>query len=348
MSEEKPRVLSGIQPTSQMHIGNYFGAVSNWVRLQESEKFQCIYGVVDYHAMTINYEPAKLLQRTKEMIMDLLACGIDPEKSILFVQSLVPEHAEMAWLLGCVTSYGEMTRMTQFKDKSAQISEGDSQNSFISLGLFTYPLLQAADILIYKASYVPVGKDQEQHLELSRNIGQRFNYRFGEFFPEPKALFTKSPKIMSLADPTKKMSKSLGEKHYISLFEKPERIKKQIRSAVTDLGDSDEMSPGVANLFELLNACQKFDTVEELSVDYHEGRLKYVDLKDAAADALVETLAPIHERREEIYKDRKAMNKKMRIMSERARELAIDTIRETRKLMGLPAKKYLLLDPDRI
>jgi tryptophanyl-tRNA synthetase len=223
-------VLSCIQPTGDLHLGNYFGAVQNWVNLQS--QYKCIYGVVDCHSMTMPYKATDLKENTWKMVFQLLACGIKPEN--LFIQSLVPEHMELAWYLSCVTSYGELQKMTQFKDKREQLEEKDNQ-AFISTGLFFYPVLQAADILIYQADYVPVGKDQEQHLELSRNIAARFNHQFGkDFFAHPEPLFTEIPKLLSPADPTKKMSKSLGEKHYINLFGEDEAIRKQIKKAVTD------------------------------------------------------------------------------------------------------------------
>ncbi len=238
------RVLSAIQPTGDLHLGNYFGAVKNWVELQD--KYSCVYGVVDYHTMTMPYKALDLRENTWKMVFQLIACGVKPEN--LFIQSLVPEHTELSWILSCVTSYGEVSKMTQFKDKRDQLEEKDNQ-AFISAGLFSYPILQAADILIYRADYVPVGKDQEQHLELSRNIAARFNKQFGtEYFAHPEPLFTEIPKLLSPADPTKKMSKSLGEKHFINLFGDPNRIRKQIKSAVTDL--SIQNIANAPNLYE--------------------------------------------------------------------------------------------------
>ncbi len=228
-------VLSCIQPTGRVHLGRYFGAIANWVDLQSS--YDCIYGIVNYHAMTMPYNRKKLIPSTWELAFDLVACGLSPEK--IFIQSLVPEHTELSWIFNTMTGFGELSRMTQFKDKSLQIKEQEKgKDTFISSGLYTYPVLQAADILIYQADFVPVGKDQEQHLELTRNIAQRFNHNVGkEYFTIPDPLFTEIPKVMSTADPTKKMSASLGEKHNIDLFATPERIQKQIRSAVTDTGD---------------------------------------------------------------------------------------------------------------
>jgi tryptophanyl-tRNA synthetase len=330
----KKRVLSGIQPTGEIHIGNYFGAIRNWVDIQDN--YDCVYGVVDLHAMTMPYEPKILRENTLRMFTDLLALGVDPSRSVMFVQSLVPQHTELTWILNCVTSYGELSRMTQFKDKSDQLDES-SKKSFVSAGLFTYPVLQAADILIYRANFVPVGKDQEQHLELSRNIAVRFNNQFGEYFPEPETLFTEVPKLMSLADPTKKMSKSLGDKHYIGVFETEESIRKKVKIAVTDVGGqpAGEMSPGVANLFTIIRACGNMDMWTSLTADYNGGVLKYKDLKDAAADSLVKTLQPFRERREELSRDQVRIKTIINDSSAVAREYAGKTIQEVKKLTGL-------------
>lgn len=330
----KKRVLSCIQPTGEVHLGNYFGAIKNWVNIQD--KYECFYGVVDLHAMTMPYDPKTLKQNTLKMVAELLACGIDPEKSVLFVQSLVPQHTELAWIFNCVASYGELSRMTQFKDKSEQI-EGYGKGSFITAGLFTYPVLQAADILIYLADFVPVGRDQVQHLELSRNIAVRFNNQFGQLFPEPSPLLTEIPKLASLADPTKKMSKSLGEKHYIGLFEEEASLRKKVRSAVTDTGGTqgEQMSPGVENLFNLIKACEKTDAYNSLMADFHAGNLKYKDLKETVADALVELVAPFREKKQELMKDRDHVEKMAVLYSEKAQEAASKTMKEVRKLTGL-------------
>lgn len=330
----KKRVLSCIQPTGEIHIGNYFGAIKNWVDIQDT--YDCVYGVVDLHAMTMPYEPDMLRKNTLRMFIDLLACGIDPEKSVLFVQSLVPQHTELTWIFSCVTSYGELSRMTQFKDKSDQLEDG-SKKGYVSAGLFTYPVLQAADILIYRANYVPVGKDQEQHLELSRNIAVRFNNQFGPYFPEPEPLFTEVPKLMSLADPTKKMSKSLGDKHFIGVFESEESIRKKVKSAVTDIGgqSGNEMSPGVANLFTIIRACKNMEPWTSLKADYDNGTLKYKDLKEAAADSLVNTLRPFRERREELSGRQEEMKALVRDSSASARSYAENTLDEVKKLTGL-------------
>jgi tryptophanyl-tRNA synthetase len=330
----KKRVLSCIQPTGEIHLGNYFGAVKNWVDIQDT--YNCVYGVVDLHAMTMPYDPKQLKENTFQMVAELLACGIDPEKSILFVQSLVPQHTELAWVFNCVTSYGELSRMTQFKDKS-DLLQSKSKKMIISTGLFTYPVLQAADILVYNADYVPVGKDQEQHLELTRNIAVRFNKQFGEYFNEPEPLFTEIPKLMSLADPTKKMSKSLGEKHYIGLFEEEAKIRKKVRSAVTDTGDTPPgtLSPGVENLFNLLKACGQTDAMEGFMKDQQAGTLRYKDLKDTTADALVALLEPFRLKKEELLKDRAQVETIMKEHSLKAAEIADETLHHVKRLTGM-------------
>lgn len=331
--EQKKRVLSGIQPTGHMHFGNYFGAVKNWVALQE--KYNCVYTVVDYHAMTMPYDPGKLRENTWDLIFNLLSAGVRAEN--LCIQSLVPEHAELCWILNCFTSYGLLTRMTQFKDKSAQ-SADDSGDGFISAGLFGYPVLQAADILIYRADYVPIGKDQEQHLELARNIAQRFNNQAGkEYFVLPEPLFTKVLKVRSTADPEKKMSKSLGPKHYINVFEEESRLRKQIRSAVTDTGDTPEgeMSPGVENLFLLLQAAGKEEAYGQLMAAYRAGGLKYVELKDAVADALVEISSVFRERKTGLLANKKEVKNQIRASSAEIRKRAQETIKEVKELTGL-------------
>lgn len=333
----KKRVLSCIQPTGDMHFGNYFGAVKNWVDLQE--KYNCLYGVVDYHAMTMPYNPKKLRTNTWELIFNLLATGIKAEN--LFIQSLIPEHAELCWIFNCFCSFGQLTRMTQFKDKSAKnVNEGDS---FISAGLLDYPVLQAADILIYRADYVPVGKDQEQHLELSRNIAQRFNNQVGkEYFVLPETLYTETPKIVSTADPTRKMSKSAGEKHYINVFGDEKRIRKQVRSAVTDTGDTPEgeMSPGVKNLFELLKASGEMDAYNTLMDNYNAGTLKYSELKPVVADALANLSNQFKERKKELNANKKAVKQQIKASSAEIRKRAQETIKEVKELTGLSNVRF--------
>ena len=322
-------ILSGIQPTGKLHFGRYFGAVENWKRLQE--EYDCLYMVVNYHAMTMPFTAKKLAENSWELCFNLLACGIRVEN--LFIQSLVPEHTELGWIMGCFTSYGQLTRMTQFKDKGAQ------NEDFVSAGLFTYPALQAADILIYKAGVVPVGKDQEQHLELTRDIAVRFNNFAGkEFFPVPEALYTKVPKVMSTADPARKMSASLGEKHHIDVFADEARIRKQVRSAVTDTGtESGEegMSPGVANLFSLLEAAGREEAHAALLADYGSGNLRYADLKEAVADGLVAISTEIRANLETLKSDRRAVKDQIKQSSFEIRKRAQETVREVKEICGL-------------
>ena len=329
----KKTVLSCIQPTGHMHFGNYFGAVQNYVALQAD--YECFYGVVDLHAITMPYEPAQLRANVWEMAFNLMAAGVEAEN--LFIQSLVPEHAELGWILNCFASYGQLTRMTQFKDKSAQ-SASASKDSFISVGLFDYPVLQAADILIYRADYVPVGRDQEQHLELTRNIAARFNHQVGkEYFVAPESLYTETPRVASTADPTRKMGKSAGPKHYIPVFAEEAAIRKQIRSAVTDAGDTPtgELSAGVANLLALLRAAGRADEADAMTGQARAGTLRYSDLKGATADALVAVSKRLREGRERVLADKKASKERVRASSAVIRERARETLREVKDLAGL-------------
>ncbi len=331
------RVLSLIQPTGIMHVGNYFGAIANWMKLQETHN--CIFGVVDLHTMTMPFDPKVLRANTDQMMVDLLACGLDPAKCTLIIQSLVPEHTELAWIFACICPMGDLYRMTQFKEKSDLVEE--KGGAFISAGLFTYPVLQAADILVYRADRVPVGKDQEQHLELSREIARRFNFLFGEYFPEPAPLFTESPKVMSLAEPEKKMSKSLGDRHCIFLFEDEDSIRKKVKTAVTDSGALPEgvtISPGVSNMLELLKACGKYETAATLRKDYDAGTLRYVNLKTEVADALFELTSGMRSRRAELEKNPDYVQKVIKDGSAKAREIARDTLKEVRALTGLPPR----------
>lgn len=330
---DKKRVLSAIQPTGDMHLGNYFGAIANWVKLQEN--YSCVYGVVDYHAMTMPYDVTKLRTNTWDLITNLIAVGVKPEN--LFVQSLVPEHTELGWIFNCFCSYGQLTRMTQFKDKSTQLGE-KSNDDFISVGLLDYPVLQTADILIYKADFVPVGKDQEQHLELSRDIAQRFNHQVGkEYFVLPQGLYTETPKIRSTADPLRKMSKSAGEKHYISVFADEATVRRQIKSAVTDTGEAvaGQMSEGVNNLFELIKAAGNLDAHQALMVNYNSGNLKYSELKEVTANSLVEMMKPFADKRAEINKDKRAIKDQIKASSEEIRKIAKETVSEVKEMVGL-------------
>ncbi len=329
---EKKVILSGIQPTGDLHIGNYFGAIKNWVDLQDD--YLCTYGVMDYHSMTMPYKPVKLRENTWSMAFQLMAVGVYPEN--IFIQSLIPEHTELCWILGCFCSYGELTRMTQFKDKTSQL-QASSKDNFVSAGLFYYPILQAADILVYNADFVPVGKDQQQHLELSRNIAARFNSTFKvDYFKEPEYLFTDTPKIVSLADPTSKMSKSMGEKHYVNVFGDMNRIRKQFNSAVTDSGEpSDTMSPGVKNLFEIVKASGDLDLYQELLDRYEKNDLPYKDLKEAAFGVIEKLLTPFRENYEEILGEKKKYKAILKESSAEIRKRAKQTLAEVKEITGL-------------
>ncbi|MXW18862.1 MAG: tryptophan--tRNA ligase [Gemmatimonadetes bacterium] len=340
----RKRVYSGIQPTAVMTIGNYFGAVQNWVRLQD--ECDCIYCVVDLHAMTAPYDAAELRAASTGMFVSLLAAGIDPDRTIVYVQSTVPEQTELCWMLATLTSLGDLSRMTQFKEKSGLLKTGlaEDDGDFISAGLLFYPVLQAADILAYRADCVPVGQDQSQHLELSRGIARRFNSRFGHLFPEPETLHTPITKVLSTADPTRKMSKSLGPKHYIGLFEEEDSIRRKIRSAVTDSGAAPaagaadagdrKASPGIDNLLTLLGACGHRDEADQMREDYFAGTLRYVDLKGLTADALVALTGGMRERRADILHRETDLEGRIMAMGERARAVAGETLALAREKMG--------------
>lgn len=324
------RIFSGIQPTGELHLGNYFGAVSNWAALQE-EHDECLYCVVDYHAITSAVEPRELARRSLRLTGDLIACGIDPNRSILFVQSHVPEHTELAWVFSAFAAYGDLTRMTQFKDKS-------ERNKYVSAGLFTYPVLQAADILLYRADGVPVGEDQAQHLEMTRGIARRFNQITGQdYFPEVQTLLSAGKRIMSLAEPSRKMSKSLGDKHYIGLMEEPATISKKIRSAVTDAGGGagQTLSDGVENLIGLLRLCGGNAVAEQMQADALAGDLMYGHLKQAVAEHVLALLEPIQERRRQLSDD--DIVDVLRQGAARASSLAKATMSDVRSLLGVGA-----------
>ena len=322
------RILSGIQPTGDLHLGNHLGAVRRWVEQQDDvDAFYCI---VDLHAMTLPHDPEALNTETLRVAALLLAAGLDPARCTLFVQSHLHEHAEMAWLLNCVASYGELQRMVQWKEKS----EG---REFVPVALFDYPVLQAADILLYQADQVPVGDDQRQHLELTRNIAERFNHRFGEVFTVPEATFPPSgARVMDLQQVDRKMSKSIeSPKGTIRLLDEPDAIRKKIMSAVTDSGSeirAGEDKPGVTNLLDLLSAV----TGEEVPVleERFQGK-GYGELKREIADAVLEFLRPLQERYQELSSDPESVREALRIGAERARSVAEGTLARAKDAMGL-------------
>jgi len=292
------RILSGIQPSGRLTIGNYIGAVKNFVKLQHEH--ECIFMIVDLHAITVPQDRLELRKNIKELAALYIACGIDPEKSTLFVQSEVPAHLELSWILTCNTGMGELERMTQFKDKSAKVK---GLGGSIGVGLFTYPALQAADVLLYDTDMVPVGDDQKQHLELTRDLAERFNSRFGDTFKVPDVYIPEQgARIMSLQDPTKKMSKSDDNtKNFISLTDDPNVIRKKIKSAVTDSESTIGYDPvnrqGISNLLEIYS-CITGETIEELVAKYVG--IGYGDFKSDLAEVVVAELEPIQKRRQEI------------------------------------------------
>ena len=316
-----PRILSGIQPTSEsFHIDNYFGALQQWVALQAgNDAFYC---VVDLHAITVPVDPVVQKERTRVSFAQLVACGIDPENSTLFVQSDVPQHSQLAWVMMCLTGYGEASRMTQFKDKTAKGGLGAA-----SVGLFTYPCLQAADILLYQAAYVPVGEDQRQHLELTRDLAERFNSRYGQTFVVPQPHIVKdTAKILDLADPTSKMSKSSAP-GCLFLLDEPSVTAKKIKSAVTDSGREivfdPEGKPGVSNLLTLISSFTGTD-IPTLVAGY-EGR-GYGDLKSDAADAVLGFVTGFREQVSELMADPAELTRLMRQGADKARTTARPTL----------------------
>lgn len=324
------RIFSGIQPTSEsFHIGNYFGALRHWVDLQEdNEAFYC---VVNQHAITIPVDPDLQRRRTRVSFAQLLAAGVDPQRSTLFVQSDVPAHSQLAWLMMCLTGFGEASRMTQFKDKTAK---GDAGKA--SVGLFTYPCLQAADILAYQAAAVPVGEDQRQHLELTRDLAERFNSRYGRTFVVPKAHIVKdSAKILDLQDPDSKMSKSVPA-GCVFLLDPPKQITKKIKSAVTDseteVRYDPQTKPGVSNLLTILAAATD-RTVPEVESEFAGGM--YGPLKAATAEAVVSLIEPIAQRTRELLDDPAELDRLMLLGAQRAHEAAAPTIEAAYAAMGL-------------
>ncbi|MFC7590040.1 tryptophan--tRNA ligase [Nonomuraea antimicrobica] len=331
----RPRVLSGIQPTANsFHLGNYLGAVRQWVTLQETH--DAFYCVVDLHAITVPTEPAALRRRTRVAAAQLFAAGLDPERSTVFVQSHVREHTELAWILICLTGMGEAARMTQFKDKSAKFGE-----SAASVGLFTYPILQAADILIYQANRVPVGADQKQHLELTRDLGQRFNHRFGDTFTLPEPYILKEvEKITDLQDPTAKMSKSSSSPAGIlDVLEQPGPLRKKVMRAVTDTGSEvlfdEENKPGISNLLRIQSALTG-TSIPELVTRY-EGQ-GYGTFKKDVAEAVVEAFSPIRERTEKLLSDEAELDRLLAIGAERASAVARETMARVRDRVGFLPK----------
>jgi len=324
-----PRVLSCIQPTGVVHLGNYLGALRNWVVGQH--ECDAFHGIVDLHALTVTDRPGVLGTSTLELAATLFAVGLDPEVATVFVQSHVPEHAQLGWVMECTVSYGELSRMTQFKDKSAK-READ----FVSAGLFTYPALQAADILLYDADEVPVGEDQRQHIEITRDIAMRFNGRFGDTFVVPKIVTPRAgAKVTDLQEPTAKMSKSSNtDAGIVYLLDEPASILKKFKRAVTDSDGEVRFDraekPGVSNLIEILAACTS-RTPQQVAGEYTQ----YGPLKADAGEAVVEILAPIQHRYHELMGDKAELSRLLRTGAEKARAVASATLERTYNNIGL-------------
>lgn len=329
---KKERVLSGIQPThDSFHLGNYLGAIKQWVELQNSN--DAFYCVVDLHALTIETKPEDLRRRTLASVAQLIALGLDPDKCTLFIQSHVPAHNQLAWVMECLTGFGEASRMTQFKDKS---QKAGSDRTVV--GLFTYPILQAADILLYQANKVPVGEDQRQHIELTRDLGQRFNSKYGNTFTIPEGHILKSgAKINDLQDPEAKMSKSSSSSAgVIELMDTPEVNTKKIKSAVTDTGREvtfdEKEKPGISNLLTIYSALTT-KTISDAQAEF-AGK-GYGDFKGAVAEVVVEYLKPVRDRANELLKDQTHLNKLLAIGAEKANAVASKTLADTYSALGL-------------
>ena len=324
----KKVMLSGIQPSGDLTLGSYMGAIKNWVALQD--EYECVYCIVDMHAITVRQVPADLRRRSLEQLAQYIACGLDPQKNIMFIQSHVPQHAELSWVLGCYTQFGEASRMTQFKDKSAKHADN------INVGLFAYPTLMAADILLYNADYVPIGEDQKQHMELTRDIAERFNGIYGNVFKIPEPFIGKAgARVMSLQEPEKKMSKSdTNTKSFILMTDTPDVIVKKIKSAVTDSEAKVYYSPdkpGVSNLMDIYSACTGL-TIEQITRDF-DGK-GYGEFKNAAAEAVIEEIRPVQEEFNKIVTDKAYILETAKKGAEKAQRIADRTMRKVMKKVG--------------
>lgn len=322
----KETVVSGIRATGKLHIGNYLGALKQFVELQNSGQHDCYFFIADLHALTTPFEPKELSQNTLEVAADYLAAGIDPDKSTFFLQNHVLEHAELGWVFNCLTPLGELERMTQYKDKSQQ------HKTSIGGGLLTYPTLMAADILLYKPTAVPVGDDQTQHVELARDTARKFNNRFGQTFPEPKTYLREPLRIMSLTDPQKKMSKTGDEA--LMLDDSPEEILRKIKKAVTAT-DGGDKSAGVENLFDLLSRFGSQDQVKSFRAQQADNTLKYSELKEALAAVITEHFAEFRKKKAELLANPEKIKQILAKGAEKARLKAQETLAEVKLKIGL-------------
>lgn len=323
------RILSGIQPTGEIHIGNYLGALKQWISLQNEN--ECIFFVADLHSLTVPYDPKTLQKSIIEKVVSYIAAGLDPEKSTIFVQSQVKEHTELSWILNTVCPVGELERMTQYKEKSKKFKDN------INAGLLDYPVLMAADILLYKAIGVPVGKDQTQHVELARTLARRFNQKFGKTFIEPKDILPKSgAKIMSLIDPKKKMSKTDPNQSYISLFDEPDAIRKKIMSATTDSGKGIKYDPakkaGISNLLTIYSLLEN-KTIKDIEKKFKNKG--YSDFKRSLAEITIEFLEPFRKKRKEMQARDVYIKEILSRGRDKAQRIAQITMQEVKEKMGL-------------
>ncbi|OGY53398.1 MAG: tryptophan--tRNA ligase [Candidatus Buchananbacteria bacterium RIFCSPLOWO2_01_FULL_46_12] len=319
----KEIILSGIQPTGKLHIGNYLGALKNFVALQDQH--ECYFFIADYHSITENYEPNTKPQQVMELATDFLAAGLNPKKCTISVQSHVAEHTELAWIFNCVTPISYLERMTQYKDKANQ------QQKNINVGLFDYPVLQAADILMYRVTAVPVGQDQDQHVELTRQIARFFNNRFGQTFTEPKTIHTDTPKVMSLLTPEKKMSKSLGDNHCLYIDDEPKVIAAKLAKAVTDTGDGQGL--GARNLLDLIKIFSDDKTYKRFQAEKNSGTLKYSELKEILAQDIADYFADFRKRKKQI--SQKEVEKTLADGAKKAQAIAQKTMAEVRIKIGI-------------
>ncbi len=314
------KLISGIKPTGHMHLGNYLGAIKNWVELQD--QYSCSFFIADLHSLTIKISKEDLQKQTFDLAIDLLALGINPKKSFLFKQSEVVGHTELAWIFNCLVPVPELERMTQFKDESLRHPEN------VNAGLLTYPSLQAADILLYLAEFVPVGEDQVQHLELTRVLARKFNNRYGHFFPEIKPVLSPARRLMSLNDSAKKMSKSLGEASYIAIADDPETISKKIKKAVTD-------EQGIKNLLELYSYFGHPEKTKSLNSAFQKGKLMNVELKEELIKVTLDFLKPIQEKRTYFQDHPKEVEKILVEGAKKAQNEADKNLKKIKNLVGL-------------
>lgn len=330
-SGKKKIIFSGIQPTGTIHIGNYLGAIKNWVELQKNPDYNRFFSVVDLHAMTTPYDASQFQKTIYNTALDILVAGLNPEKCTIFIQSQIKEHSELTWILDTITPLGELERMTQFKEKAKE------QKKEVNAGLLTYPVLQAADILLYKTNFVPVGKDQQQHVEFTRTLARKFNARFGNIFKEPEVLIPKvGAKIMSLQDPSKKMSKSHGPESYIALFDSDDEIRRKIKISVTDSGkeikDDEKNKPAISNLLTIYHLFSE-EPIKEIEKNY-SGK-GYAEFKKDLAEVIIKHLKPLREKRQKIAKNPAYVRNILEQGRMRAQKIASQTMEKVKKATGL-------------